>query len=32
MSASRIPDSEAFASAGAYWRWLADYVNKRGLG
>ncbi|HEY9817750.1 MAG TPA: hypothetical protein V6D20_18380 [Candidatus Obscuribacterales bacterium] len=60
MSASRIPDIEAFeeraaiseydggltrlqaealaaqeqgfASAGAYWRWLAGYVSKRGLG
>ncbi|MDC1399144.1 hypothetical protein N8306_01300 [Yoonia sp.] len=60
MSASRIPDIEAFeeraaiaqyeggltrlqaealaaqeqgfASAGAYWRWLSDYVSKRGLG
>ena len=60
MSASRIPDIEAFeeraaiaqfdggltrlqaeslaaqeqgfASAGAYWRWLADYLVKRGLG
>ena len=59
MSASRIPDIEAFeeraaiaeydggltrlqaealaakgqgfASAGTYWRWLVDYVVKRGL-
>ena len=23
---------QGFASAGEYWRWLADYVNKRGLG
>ena len=21
-----------FASAGEYWRWLTDYVGKRGLG
>jgi hypothetical protein len=60
MSASRIPDIEAFeeraaiaeydgrltrlqaevlaaqeqgfGSAGEYWRWLADYVVRRGLG
>ena len=60
MSASRIPDIDAFegrgaiaeydggltrlqaealaaqeqgfASAGAYWRWLAEYVVNRGLG
>ena len=60
MSASRIPDIEAFeeraaiaeydggltrlqaealaaqeqgfASAGASWQWLADYVVRRGLG
>jgi hypothetical protein len=60
MSASRIPDIEAFeeraaiaeydgeltrrqaealaaqeqgfASAGEYWRWLADYVVRRGIG
>ena len=23
---------QGFASAGAYWRWLANYVIKRGLG
>jgi hypothetical protein len=23
---------QGFASAGAYWRWLADYVVKRRLG
>ena len=23
---------QGFASAGAYWRWLADYVVRRGLG
>ena len=23
---------QGFASAGEYWRWLADYVAKRGLG
>ena len=22
---------QGFASAGAYWRWLANYVVKRGL-
>jgi len=23
---------QGFDSAGAYWRWLSDYVSKRGLG
>ena len=23
---------QGFGSAGAYWRWLADYVVNRGLG
>ena len=23
---------QGFASAGAYWRWLAEYVVNRGLG
>ncbi|WP_400084279.1 hypothetical protein [Yoonia sp. R78084] len=23
---------QGFTSAGAYWRWLAEYVSKRGLG
>ena len=23
---------QGFASAGAYWRWLAEYVVKRGIG
>ena len=23
---------QGFASVGAYWRWLADYVVNRGLG
>ena len=23
---------QGFASAGAYWRWLADYVVRRGIG
>ena len=23
---------QGFASAGAYWRWLANYVVKRGFG
>ena len=22
---------QGFASAGEYWRWLSDYVSKRGL-
>ena len=25
-------DEQGFASAGAHWRWLADYVVKRGFG
>ena len=29
---SLAAQEQGFASAGAYWRWLADYVVKRGLG
>jgi hypothetical protein len=29
---SMAAQEQGFASAGAYWRWLADYVSKRGLG
>jgi hypothetical protein len=29
---SLAAQEQGFASAGAYWRWLADYVSKRGLG
>ena len=29
---SLAAQEQGFASASAYWRWLADYVVKRGLG
>ena len=29
---SLAAQEQGFASAGAYWRWLRDYVGKRGLG
>ena len=29
---SLAAQEQGFASAGAYWRWLSDYVSKRGLG
>jgi hypothetical protein len=29
---SLAAQEQCFASAGEYWRWLADYVSKRGLG
>jgi len=29
---SLAAQEQGFASAGAYWRWLADYVVRRGLG
>jgi len=29
---SLAAQDQDFASAGAYWRWLAEYVSKRGLG
>ena len=28
---SLAAQEQGFASAGAYWRWLADYVSKRGF-
>jgi len=29
---SLAAQEQGFPSAGEYWRWLADYVSKRGLG
>jgi len=29
---SLAAQEQGFASVGEYWRWLADYVSKRGLG
>jgi len=29
---SLAAQKQGFASAGEYWRWLADHVSKRGLG
>jgi len=29
---SLAAQEQGFTSAGAYWRWLSDYVSKRGLG
>ena len=29
---SLAAQEQGFASAGGYWRWLSDYVSKRGLG
>jgi hypothetical protein len=29
---SLAAQEQGFASGGEYWRWLADYVSKRGLG
>ena len=29
---SLAAQKQGFASAGEYWRWLAEYVSKRGLG
>lgn len=29
---SLAAQGQGFASVGAYWHWLADYVSKRGFG